>query len=393
MEGRIRLVQSTTVVGLLLRAVDRVNTQPVFDSDPYESRRSALPGSRLLKVLVLYQMLKSRTLRGLVRTVDEQPHIEKALGAAVARNTLSNALAARDTEQMVEAWMLIFHAYLPFIARLGKRFARLAVVDGSLIKLSLSAYSWAQYQKASGAAKMTAVYEWTHAIPNQLVFTSGKVNDARAARCLQWAEHWTYVFDRAYLGFAFLAGVLERGAHFVVRFKRGVSYRVLERYDPGQAPEGAGIRLLSDWTVSLPGWPGVELRVVSYHLPDRTLVRVLTDRFDLTAFSVAQLYKERWKIENWWKWVKKMFKVKEPLGRRENALQVQIIGAFVTDLLLRAFKQSGGFTSSLYEFVARCQELSLVPIGAFPAESALRQALEGIENFLRVPGKGSEPIT
>jgi Transposase DDE domain len=386
-------MESTTVVRLLLRAVDRVNTQAIFDRDAYESRRTALPGSRLLKVLVLYQMLKSPKLRGLIRTVEEQPRVEQALGARLARNTLSNALGERDLEQMLEAWMLLFATYVPFVARLGRRFARLAVVDGSLIKLSLQAYSWAHYEKASGAAKMTAVYEWAHAIPKHFVFTTGKVNDARAARAIAWAEHWTYVFDRAYLGFAFLAEVLDRGAHFVVRFKKGVHYRILERFDPGQAPDGAGIRLLSDWTVSLPGWPEVVLRMVSYELPHRKLIRVLTDRFDLTALSVAQLYKERWKIENWWKWVKSMFKVKEPLGRSPNALPVQIVGAFVTDLLLRAFKHSGGFTSSLYEFVTRCQELSLVPIDQLPAESSIRRTLEAVQKLLCATATGPAPVT
>jgi putative transposase len=230
-------------------------------------------------------------------------------------------------------------------------------------------------------------------MPQHLVFTTGRVNDARAARAITWAEHWTYVFERAYLGFAFLAGVLDRGAHLVVRFKKGVGYRILERFDPGLAAEGSGIRLLSDWTVRLPGWPDVVLRMVSYELPHRKLIRVLTDRFDLTAFSVAQMYKERWKIENWWKWVKSMFKVKEPLGRSQNALPVQIVGAFVTDLLLRAFKQSGGFTSSLYDFVTRCQEVSLVPIDELPAASGIRRALEAVQKFLCSIGTSPALVT
>jgi hypothetical protein len=119
------------------------------------------------------------------------------------------------------------------------------------------------------------------------------------------------------------------------------------------------------------------LRLVSYQLPDGKLIRVLTDRFDLSARSRAQLYKERWTIENWWKGVKQMFKIKRPLGESENALPVQIVSAFVTDLLLRAFKHSSGFTSSLYEFVSNCQELSLVPLKEF-TNGALRQALETI---------------
>jgi hypothetical protein len=140
--------------------------------------------------------------------------------------------------------------------------------------------------------------------------------------------------------------------------------------------------LTGDWRVSLPGWTGVVLRLVSYQLPDGKLIRVLTDRFDLSALSVAQLYKERWKIENWWKWLKSMYKIKEPMSRSATALPVQIVGAFVTDLLLRAFKHSSGFTSSLYEFVTRCQEMSLTALSQLPANSTLHKALEAILNLL-----------
>ncbi|MCA1604862.1 MAG: IS4 family transposase [Acidobacteria bacterium] len=371
-------MESSTVITLVLRALDRINLQAAFDRDPYESRRTALPGARLVKALVVYQLIKSPRLRGLVRAVEEHSTLQTALGGTIERNTLSNALAQRDPEQMVEAWMLVWHAYLPWVARLGKKFARLAVVDASLIKLSLAAFDWAQYRKKRGAAKLTAVLEWACGIPRQLVVTTGRVHDVKGAAQLTWSPHWTYIFDRAYLGFDFLAGLLAAGAHFVVRFKDRVSYRVLARRPVEVAPARAGIRLRSDWTISLPGWPGVILRLVSYQLPDGKLIRVLTDRFDLQALSVAQLYKERWKIEQWWKWLKAMYKIKEPLGRSENVVPVQIVGAFVTDLLLRAFKHSSGFTSSTYEFVTRCQEMSLAPLAQLSVNSDLRRALETI---------------
>jgi hypothetical protein len=131
----------------------------------------------------------------------------------------------------------------------------------------------------------------------------------------------------------------------------------------------------------LAGWPEVLVRIVSYQLPDGRLVRVVTDRFDLSALSVAQLYKERWKIENWWKWIKAMLKIKEPLGRSENALQIQIVAAFVTNLVWRAFNHQSGFTGSLYEFVTRCQELSLVPLADLTA-GAFRRALHAIADRL-----------
>jgi hypothetical protein len=371
------MLESITVITLLLSALDRIDLQAIFDRDPYESRRRALPGARLVKVLVVYQMIGTEKLRGLIRTITEHAGLQAAVGGTVALNTLSNGVRERDVGQIVEAWMRVVQTYGPWLARMGRKFARIAVVDASLIKLSLLAYSWAEYRKRRGAAKMHAVLEWARGIPQQLVVTTGKVHDLRGAARLHWARHWTYIFDRAYLGFDFLSTLLEAGAHFVVRFKEGVGYRILERFVVPQAPATAGFRLTSDWTIRLPGWEGVLLRLVSYRLPDGKLIRVLTDRFDLSALSVAQLYKERWTIENWWKWVKQMFKIKRPIGESENALPVQIVSAFVTDVLVRAFKHSSGFTSSLYEFVSTCQELSLVPLKEL-THGALRRALETI---------------
>jgi DDE family transposase len=385
------MVESITVITLLLSALERIDLQAVFDRDPYESRRRALPGARLLKVLVVYQMIHTTKLRGLIRTLTEYPGLQKALGGTVALNTLSNGLAQRDVGQMVEAWMAVMQTYGPWLERMGRKFARIAVVDASLIKLSLLAYSWAEYRKQSGAAKMHAVLEWARGIPQQLVVTTGKVHDLKGAATLQWARHWTYIFDRGYLGFAFLSTLLDAGAHFVVRFKEGVDYRILERFGVPHAPTIAGFRLTSDWTLRLPGWEGVLLRLVSYQLPDGKLIRVLTDRFDLSALSVAQLYKERWTIENWWKWVKQMFKIKRPIGESGNALPVQIVSAFVTDLLLRAFKHSSGFTSSPYEFVSNCRELALVPLKAL-AHGALRRALETILMLFSDPIGVKKPL-
>ena len=134
---------------------------------------------------------------------------------------MSDGMAQRDIAQVIEAWMRVLQTYGPWLGRMGRKFARIAVVDASLIKLSLLAYRWAEYRKQRGAAKRHAVLEWARGIPQQLVVTTGKVHDLRGARPLHWARHWTYIFGRAYLGFDFLSTLLEAGAHFVVRFKEG----------------------------------------------------------------------------------------------------------------------------------------------------------------------------
>ncbi|MCI0659506.1 MAG: hypothetical protein L0220_00375 [Acidobacteria bacterium] len=81
------------------------------------------------------------------------------MGGRVPRNTLSNALMHRDLEQMIEAWMMILQYYSPYIKQMGKKYARIAAVDTSLIKLSLAAFSWATYREKTGAAKITCALD------------------------------------------------------------------------------------------------------------------------------------------------------------------------------------------------------------------------------------------
>ena len=354
-----------TLVTLLLAAIDRVPTQAIFDRDPYESRRTALPGARLLKVLAFFQLCAPASARGLIDLVAESQVAQKALGGTLSRNTLSNALAERELEQMVEAWLLALTHYGPFLPKLGRQFARIAAVDASLIKLSLQAFDWATYRQKTGAAKMTCVFDWARGIPTQFVFTaSGKVHDVKVAAALKFCAGWTYIFDRGYLGFDFLATVVAAGAHFVVRLKRGMNHEIIQSATLPTGALPAGLKaLLGDYTVKLPGWDTQTLlRLVVYQLTDGKVISVLTTRHDLCALSIVRLYKERWTIENWWRWVKRLYKIKEPLGTSANALPLQLVAAFVTDLLLRVFKHAGGFNGTLYAFIRTGRTLALTTL-------------------------------
>jgi hypothetical protein len=197
---------------------NRVKIQAVFDRDPYESRRNELKGSRLVKVLVFYQRIKDPTQRGLLRALDQLQDAQEALGGTLKRNTLSNALAQRDLDQRVEAWMQLLAHYRAPLGQMGKKFARIAAVDASLIKLSLAAYDWARYRKKTGAAKITCVFDWVKGVPPQFVFTaSGKIHDLKATTEIVWYGGWTYLFDRGYFSFDLLTVLLNAGAHFVIQ--------------------------------------------------------------------------------------------------------------------------------------------------------------------------------
>jgi DDE family transposase len=375
---------------LMLHALQRVPVQAIFDRDPYESRRTALSGDRRLHVLVAYQLVRQAGMRGVLRAIAEHAPLQPALGGPVARKTLANALTQRPVEQMVEAWMRVSQSSGAGVERLGKQCARIALVDSSPLKLSLAVYDWAQYRQASGAAKVHAVLEWARRLPAQVVVSAGKVQDANQTVQMTRKPGWTYVQDRGHVSFARLAQLHACGAPCVVRLKQGMQWRVLARRPVPLGPQGGGY-LRGDQTVRLAGWPEVEVRVVSYQLPGYRWVRVVTDRFDLTASSVARLYKERWEIEHRWKGLKTMLKIKRPLGERATALPLQLSAAFVTDLLGRVCKACGHFPARRYAFVTRGQELSLVRLADI-ADGALRQALERIRHhFTQLPRLSQPP--
>lgn len=186
---------SLTLVTLLVAAIERVPTQTLFDRDPYESRRTALNGTRLLKVLAFLQLCAPPSARGLPELIGASAVVQKALGGTLARNTLSNALAQCDLDLMVEAWLLVHGHYSLHLPGPGKQFARLAAVDASLIKLSLQAFDGATYRQQTGAAKLTCGLDWVQGVPRQFVVTaSGKVHDLKAAAALEFCAGWTCIF-------------------------------------------------------------------------------------------------------------------------------------------------------------------------------------------------------
>jgi hypothetical protein len=101
-----------------------------------------------------------------------------------------------------------------------------------------------------------------------------------------------------------------------------------------------------------------------------------------TGCALSSVPRQSFTQQNWWRWLKRIYKVKEPLGRKANALPLQIVAAFVTDLLLRAFKHCGGFKGKLYEFVTTCRDMALVPLARL---GSLHEVLLATARFLALP--------
>ena len=213
-------------------------------------------------------------------------------------------------------------------------------LDASTIDLTLSLFPWAKFRKTKGAIKMHAMLDLRGNIPAFLYITDGKVHDVKAAPQVPIEPEGIYVVDRAYIDFSWLWSIHQTGAFFVTRLKKSINWtRILSQ------PVDKSLGLRSDQEILLASkkskslYPN-RLRRISFRdeAQGRTLV-FLTNNFILTAETIAALYKARWEIELFFKWIKQNLKIKTFLGTSPNAVKTQIWIAMVVYLVLAILKE------------------------------------------------------
>jgi hypothetical protein len=213
-------------------------------------------------------------------------------------------------------------------------------LDASTIDLTLSLYPWAKFRKTKGAIKMHAMLDLRGNIPAFLYITDGKVHDIKATPQVPIEPEGIYLVDRAYVDFSWLWSIHQRDAFFVTRLKKAIKWtRILSH------PVDKSLGLRSDQEILLGSkrskslYPE-RLRRISFRdeTQGRTLV-FLTNNFILSAETIAALYKARWEIELFFKWIKQNLKIKTFLGTSPNAVKTQIWIAMVVYLVLAILKE------------------------------------------------------
>lgn len=221
-------------------------------------------------------------------------------------------------------------------------------LDASVIDLTLSLFPWAKFRKTKGAIKLHAMLDLRGNIPAFLTITDGKVHDVRAAPQVPIESEGIYVVDRGYSDFAWWWTIEQAGAYFVSRLKRSIKWtRVVSH----PVDKSMGLRCDQEILVSsrrLKNLYPKRLRRVSFRdeTQARTLV-FLTNNFALPAETIAALYKARWEIELFFKWIKQNLRVKSFYGTSANAVKTQIWVAMTVYLTLAILKQRYGLEPSL----------------------------------------------
>ena len=300
---------------------------------------------------------------------------------SVSRSTLADANERRD-------WR-IFQDFGQVLIRMAQRLYQdepfalelsqpLYAFDSTTIDLCLSLFPWAEFRRTKAAVKMHTLIDLRGTIPTFVTITTGKVHDVRMLDTLPVTEDAIYTMDRAYIDFARLYVLHQKEAYFVVRAKDNLRFKRL--YSSPKDKE-AGIK--ADQTVALVTYKSKKdypekLRRVSYVDKKRNKRLVfLTNNFALPAPVIAEIYKQRWQVELFFKWVKQHLRIKTFYGTSINAVKSQIWVALSIYLLVVIAKKRLGISCPLYTF------LQILEVNLFekkPIPSMVADALKQISD-------------
>jgi hypothetical protein len=272
---------------------------------------------------------------------------------AISRTTLADANERRDWRiyadfaQVLIRSARLLYAYDTFGVELDQTAYAL---DSTIIDLCLSLFPWARYQQCHGAVKLHTLIDLRGNIPCWIRISNGKLHDVNVLDELTLEPGAFYIMDRGYIDFQRLAAFLDYSAYFIIRAKCNLRYR---RRSYREIDRATGLR--SDQTIVMRNPKSLEkyphpLRYVSFWDADnaRRLV-FLSNNFPLPALTIAQLYKCRWQVELFFRWIKQNLRIKAFYGTSENAVKTQIWISISIYVLLAILKKQLGLRLSLSE--------------------------------------------
>jgi len=226
-------------------------------------------------------------------------------------------------------------------------------LDSTTISLSIKLFTWAQGKYSRGAVKVHTLLDLHGSIPSFILVTDGKYHDSNVLDVMPFFSNAIYLMDKAYVDFEALYRINQEDAFFVTRAKSSLQYELVEQNF--NIDESTGLR--TDKTITLTVakskrlYPE-KLRLVEFYDSENEILLVfLSNNFEISALEIANLYKNRWQIEVFFRWIKQNLTIKKLWGHSENAVKIHIWVAISTYLIVAYVKYSLKSTLSIYEIM------------------------------------------
>ncbi len=287
--------------------------------------------------LAFIQLSARRSMRDGLRNLEATGKRLYHLGMRrVARSTFSDANNTRSAEFFKDLFGEMYRRCRPHAPGHKFRFKnKLLSIDATTIKLCLTLFPWASFRKKRGGIKLHTVLDHDGNIPAFVCMTEARVHDSKIAKTLDLPTGSITVFDKAYNDYVWFQALNAKGVFFVTRLKKNATYRLIKRQ---KADRKLGVT--SDHIIEVSGRFGsLKLRRIGYRDPETgNRYEFLTNHFRLVPKTIADIYKERWKIELFFKEIKQNLKIKTFVGNSENAVLTQVYVALVVYLLVAYYK-------------------------------------------------------
>ena len=333
-----------------------------LDSDKFRHLVDKYDGNRYVKhftcwnqllALMFGQLSNRESLRDLIVALEAHQSKRYHLGLGrepIAKTTFATANQNRDYHIFEE-----FAFYMMDLARskravdIFKLKGKVYAFDSTTIPLCLSVFWWAKFRKKKGGVKAHVLYDLESQVPAYFHITTASVHDSKAMNGIPYESGTYYVFDRGYNAFKELNRIHQHESFFIVRAKKNLQYKCIKwrRRMPRNVLIDSEI-MLTDYITSKKYKE--KLRLVKFY--DKEQGRefsFLTNTFHLSSLEVAMLYKNRWQIELFFKWLKQHLKIKKFWGRTENAVRIQISAAIIAYCLVAIVQHDMRLERSTYE--------------------------------------------
>lgn len=305
---------------------------------------------------------------------DKSYHL--GIGKIVSKSTLSTANENRSYLIYYDLAMLLIKQAKQLY--LGENDLEVALesnvfaIDATTIDLCLSTFHWATFRRTKAGIKLHTQLDVKTAIPEFIYFSTAAVHELNALDLIHFEANSFYIMDRGYIDYNRLYTIHKANAFFITRAKQKMDCRRVKSY-PADKPNG----VMCDQLVLLNNfypardYPERIRRIKFYDKENNRILIFLTNNFNLKAVEIAQLYKHRWKIELFFKWIKQHLKIKSFWGHSENAVKTQVWIAVATYVLVAIAKKKFMLKQSLYEII---QILSITIFQKMPINQLFQQS-------------------
>lgn len=347
-----------TILSQIVEEVNRYDFQKQVSKHNGDYKVSKMKCFPLLVAMIFAHLKTNKTLRDIALGFQTAASSFYHLGVkSMKRSTISDSLANRPA-QVYEDY------YRDILASLNRKERRqpgmkmkVNLIDSTTISMCLEKFEWAKYRKKKSGIKLHVMLDSETKLAEQVLITNAVCHDMNAIRGeIDFQKGQIYVYDRGYACYNYLYYIELAGAYFVTRLKS--NWKISVREDK-RVRKGTGV--MKDQVIEVTGvkkeeYPKTLRLVTFYHKESKKVLKFLTNNFRLSAKKIADIYKTRWQIELFFKWMKQHLKIKSFLSTSPNGVKIQIWSALITYVLIHIIKSRLVPEIDIFDIYRRVQE-------------------------------------